>query len=452
MPRLLYWNVEHFSDDKFFRRSRKRARDDDQGWGANRGDELRTNYLLPAITAHDPSFIVILEVRPGNAALLPGQLVDDVGAVNLLRSIRLTTGNQWSLVPPLMLGLRNRGEGIAVYYRRDRYFFTGPWRYPGGAGRAGRPATVPAPGYYPAPWRRLGPAAAQSALPSRIIPGGLNPNNAGQQENRLAGQWRFPGTAHNVHGFLRFPGPSRAFRRPFLTTFWDPVNAQTVKIMAFHAPPDQLVGGFVNDAQSVKGTRRLSFIFDIQAIAGNEIQMIVGDFNISIFNALAVARAYGPLGAMGFARLINATPNQFPDKGYVATHIATRAIAAPWWTNGYPGFEYQSVPDLFGAYDSIDNAFVRYGAGIVPPGANNTTIVNMVAGSPYTAIAAPFGCPTGHHIYLTAMNDEPNTLNSPVGINPLAGNAWDVLEDFLDVDNYGTIRETSDHLPLIFDY
>jgi len=452
MPRLIYWNVEHFSKDKFYNRLRKRSRDDEDVWGVNRADELRT-YLVPTLTLHDPDFIVIVEIRPGAAGLPAGGLLYDEGTLSLLHSLRSSTLNQWSLVPPLILGQNGKAEGIAVFYRRDRYFFTGPWRWPGGAGGvAGPVATIGAPGFYPSPWKRGGRAAQSSALPLRFVPGGA-PINAGQREDKLAGQWRFTGTAHNVGGYLRFPGPATDFRTPFLTTFWDNVNARVIKLLAFHAPPDQDVGGNVATSESTIGTRRLSYITAIQAIAANEKQVIVGDFNVSVFDGAATAPAYGRItGApLNFGQLIQPTPYQNPDAGYVCTHIKNINEAAPWDTDGYPGFSYQTVDDLYGQYDSIDNAFRRFGGGVGPAPASNITIVNRLTGSPYNAVPTPPGCPPGHFLYFSGLADL-STLNSPNGIDPDAMNADDKLIDFRQPDNYGLIRQTSDHLPLLFDF
>jgi hypothetical protein len=67
MPRMVYWNVQHFSEDKFFERKRKRRADDEEEYG----DNAAQNYLdalFNVITWNNPNFIVIVEVRPGGNA------------------------------------------------------------------------------------------------------------------------------------------------------------------------------------------------------------------------------------------------------------------------------------------------------------------------------------------------------------------------------------------------
>jgi hypothetical protein len=444
MPKLVYWNVEHFSEDKFFVRKRKRKFDDDEAWGENHAVPLR-NLLVRTVTWHDPDFIVILEVQPGANGLASGTVVQDSGSWGILQSIRDHNHPQWALVPPLVLGQNDKAEGIAVFYRSDRYYFTGPWRYPGGGGPAGSPMAIGAPGFYGAPWKKTGLGARTNALPMRTLPHNA-PVNAGIREDKLAGQWRFRHTTP-LGAWLQFPGPGPDFRTPFLTTFWNATANTRLKLVAFHAPPAL--------GQSADGTRRLSYMDPIQVIAAGETQVIVGDFNVSIFNGPAVAWAYGPLATLGYGRLINPTADVFPAKGYVCTHIksvgpsSSDGGAAPWSTNGYPGFGYQSTSGRYGRYDSIDNAFRRYPVGTAPP-LSKITIINRVTGSPYDEVAPAPG-PVGVYGYVTWL-DHPESLNSPQGINEHSLTAYDHLEQFKSLDDYALIRQCSDHLPLIFDF
>lgn len=447
MPRMVFWNVEHFSGDKFFRRRRKRTRDGEEAWGTNAAQDY-LDVLVNAVTANAPDFIVIVEARPAGQ-LAEGTLLPDDGTMQLLNYLRLNDDVQWSLVPPVISGTGRRGEGIAIFWRRTpQLFLTGPWRWPGGAGPA---AAGVAAANYPAPYN----TAIPNGNPARRTPAHAeNLYNPGAYERQLAGQWRFRDARGAV---LSFGGAGT--RSPFRATFYHSVLRQNYAIVACHTAPEQ-DGGLagIAAAPSTLATQAVSQLAEVTAIGARETVVVAGDFNVSLFDAAATGVAYANFGAVGFAQVIRQTaghamPATYPSKGYLVTHMRPVVRASPDWTDGYPAFGYGTirgrVPRRRGwvHYDSIDNGFVRGGA------LANATIANIVTGAPYTAaVPAPADVPTGALPYLSALND-PLSINVPHGYNPDDDNYWDDdVELFQDIDNYARVRGVSDHLPLVFDF
>lgn len=441
MPRMIYWNVQHFSEDKFFVRQRKRKRDDDEEWGVNAAQNY-LDVLFNAITANAPDIIVIVEARPaGNTG--EGTLLLDEGSMRLLNYLRANDSVQWSLVPPVISGTGNRGEGIAVYFRRTpTFFFTGPWVWPGGAGPA---APGGAGSAYSGRYLR---AIARATDPTRFrpVPVGSMYNPA-LLERRLAGQWRyFAGGGGGGGGAVpvTFGGPGT--RSPFNTTFYDSATGQDYSILAFHGAPGQ---NLFNPAlaPSTLAMQTVGNLFEVQNAAANETIVVVGDFNVSLFEPAATAVAYLPFAAH-YTQVIDtvggaALPAGYPGRGFLSTHMVGVHDAEPSNTDGYPAFGYMSQLDMHGQYDSIDNAFVHNGA------VANATIANLVTGAPYAA--PPPNIPAGALAYASELGN-PASLNSPAGYNPAGMNYDDEVDLFRDIDNYALVYGVSDHIPLVFDF
>ncbi|WP_441292015.1 hypothetical protein ACSRUE_17720 [Sorangium sp. KYC3313] len=448
MPRMIFWNVNVFSEDKFFIRERERKRDEEEAWG----EDAAQNYLkvlFNAITANNPDFIVIVEARPGSNTG-EGTLLSDGGAMQLLRYLRANDSAQWALVPPVISGLGNAGEGIAVYFRRTAtLYFTGPWRWPGGAGPA-------APGVMVGDYRSQYQDAFSNPVDNRTVPGGNNLYNAGEIERKLAGQWRYFGGGGGGGGGGAGAAPAPigfggdGTRSPFRTTFYDSATTpgRNYSILACHAAPSQLPTPAT--APSTLATQAIGNLHEVQNIGANETIVVVGDFNVSLFVAAATAVAYAPFAA-NYVQVINtvggaALPAGYPARGYLSTHIVSDNHATPSNARGYPAFGYMSELDAYGQYDSIDNAFVRNGA------VASATIANLITGAPYTAVMpVPAGMPPGTLTYASALSD-PKSLNSPKGYDPAGDDFDDETEWFLDIVNYGLVYGVSDHLPLVFDF
>ncbi|NVK09215.1 hypothetical protein [Tenacibaculum sp.] len=457
MARVLYWNIQQFGINKinnpFFNR-----RQIGSTINMQQASTQRAQLILDTMTSNIPDIFVVIETSTGGG--VEGSLITaggQQGALDLLAKIRANAvlGANWMLVPPLILGQGGVSEGISVFYNSANLSFTGPWGWQGAANPSDSVANIGIGNLvgYAAPWN--------NCLPAVAVPGGSNVN-PGINSNQLAGQWLFTDNAMPPNR-LQFPGIGN--RPPYLTTFWDAANARTIKLLAYHAPP--------NFGPAANGTNQLSNVREMtNNLAANEAGVIVGDFNVNIFNAYFEPIAYNnlinllPAGA-GYTRAINPTANNgWPDKGYVFTHMKHkyRNGATPWETNEYPAYGYLGSNNHFAGYDSIDNVLTRYGAAAAGPAAN-ITIVNRITGSPYNAVMpTPGGAPPGHYAYTTGMAQIPVGManaGSPVAL-PLPPNGPNgdggytpgnigALRRFLGWDNYGKIRSTSDHLPLIID-
>jgi hypothetical protein len=446
MPRLIYWNVQVFSEDKFFIRKHKRRSDDDEEWGGNAAQSY-LDVLFNTITANNPQFIVIVEARPGGNTG-GGTLLTDAGAVRLLCYLRNNHNAAWAMVPPVISGGGNAGEGVVVYFRRSpTLFFTGPWRWPGGRGSA-VPAVPGGARLYPAPYN----TAFSRPVDNRTVPAGNY--NVGQVERMLAGQWRYVVGGGGGGGGGGVPPAPINFggigtRSPFRVTFYDTVAARNYSILACHITPSQDGGGAgVAAAPSTLATAAVGNLHEVQNIGANETIVVVGDFNVSLFEPAATGVAYVPFANAGYTKVINWLPGHpmpagYPSRGYLITHIKKSSEATPSWTYGYPAFGYTSEHDWRGQYDSIDNAFVRQGA------VGSATIANIVSGAPYT-VPRP-DVPTGTLNYNTALQN-PLALNVPNGYNPYGATFDAETELFQDIDNYVRAHNVSDHLPLVFDF
>lgn len=466
MPiRLMYQNVNNFGYDRFFTDSPKKPRDG--GIGGLRfcdAAQARRNVLTNTIVNANPDLISIVEVNRGQNGILPGNLVFDLSAARLLHRINAlglaspAGARTYKLVPPIVTGAGGRAEGVAVFYDTTVLQFLGPWAWPGGQGPANTAAAIVGGGgvvtAYPPNWTNAA-NPANDCLPNRVIGPGLH--NAGLNENTLAAQWHYV----NGGGVVEFP--AAGYRRAILTLFTEinPPN-RILKLVSLHAPPDQVNPPPLLQPASVQGTANLANITEITgAIAANEVYVICGDFNVSLFLTPAppppapATLAYGPILAANFTQAISRgvapalIPDAYPSKSYLITHNRPSIDANPWVTNGYPGFGYLSEPDHFGRYDAIDNIFTRYGAGLVPP-PPNTTILNTVSGSPFAAAPAPPGpppVPQGFVVVPTQLNN-PASLGSPAG---RVVNAPGALKAFSGWNNYRKIRSTSDHFALAID-
>lgn len=441
MARVLYWNIEQFGINKINNPSMVRQTGSTLSKNVASGQRLW--HILNTFFLNIPDIFVVVETSTG-AGNGEGSLITAGGrdgALELLNLLRVYFGNQWKLVPPLILGGMNRTEGISVYYNSNNLSFSGPWGWQGAANSSDSVANIGVPNLaaYAAPWN--------NCLPAVAVPGGNI--NAGINSNRLAGQWQFRGVPPlgGVPGpLLNFPAMN--YRPPFLTTFWDAANNRTIKLLSYHAPP--------HNPAAANGTNTISQIDEIINLGANEVAVIVGDFNVDINDAPNVATAYNNLIGLGYTRYINPSPAPatYPVQGYVSTHMkhGGKRGATPWNTNGYPAYGY-AVTEFRGRNtSSIDNILTRYGGLGAGGPAANMTIVNRIAGSPYNRVMPiPAGAAPGALAYNSSM--VLNALGEPIAL-PLAGIApgnVGALSYFRGWDNYGKIRSTSDHMALIID-
>lgn len=470
MTRVLYWNVLGFGPNGLYPPSsgkRGRRGDDDDEYGvpaAPKDAADRRGVLRNVVTALTPDIISIVEVLPGGA--VEGTPVVNAAVKSMLGTLRAAVpGANYRVVPPLVTGAGRRAEGIAVFYAAANLRFLGPWGW-GGAG-----AVDPAGGglaTYAAPW-----SAAPAALPNRTFSAAWHVAApwlpAGCNENTLSGRWNFDPPMGAPVLF-----PAAGYRRPWLTAFGDAAG-RVIKLFTMHNvpqlydPPGLGVAAkrMAATAQSRAAIAALAGLPEVAgAMAANEVRCIVGDFNISAFDAASDPGSYGLLRAAGYRQALNpggyggapVIPYTWPSQGYYATHIKSAANSDPFVSvgaqptiHGYPGFGYVSTNEGPGNwYDSIDHVFTRY------PGANasaNFTVINPVAGSPYNVDTAPpanvlHGVrAVGSQLGAPGVFDfDPANGQHGISENDLA--AADAGIAFRLWDNYGKVRSLSDHLPL----
>lgn len=446
MARILYWNIQQFGLNKINEPGKKRTLDNVRM--PTFKSVYRKEVIKTTLSQNTPDIFVVVETSTGAGA--PGTLITGggrEGSLFLLEQLRswFPAPNDWRLVPSLRLGQGSVQEGISVFYNHYRVQFTGPWGWQGGANPSNPVASIGPMNLanYAYPWN--------NALPLGNTPGGNNLINPNVPYRKLAGQWLFHGPP--IGGAAPVLGFPNAFNRtPFLTTFWDPVVGKTIKLLAFHASPKK--------QQAADGTNQLSHILEMTTnLAANEVGVIVGDFNVDLFNTHFEPIAYNNLlGAAGYTRQINPTANAWPNKGYVCTMLKSHKNAKPWNTSGYPGYDIV----IQNTFSSIDNVLTRYGGGTAVGPATNITIVNRVTGTPYNLDNPQIaGVPSGSLAYNSAMALNalglPSALPLPPQPNPPNGHGGfppgsiGALTTFAGWNNYRRIKSTSDHMGLIVD-
>jgi len=465
MTRILYWNIENFSVNKFWDNSHKRKRGSAQSAAQNASDRL--SYFLqafdnfyangtPANIARTPEIVVIVELESGVTGR--GTLVTGNGPTatqNLVTEIRTRSGNaNWMAVPPLYTGPT---EGVIVLYNSANLIFTGPNIWPGGGGPSAIPpappgVAPPAPASpYPAAWNTF----IRTGALSRAIPAGAQ-YNANRWENQMAA--RVAGfTSNNGIGLLPLPAGMPALgaamdgnlgpRTPYMVTFFRPAAApapaENITLFAIHAPAS---GNAYNYMTALACTQQIA-----GGAALNERKVVLGDFNLNLFtNAGALRQRYDYFQQLGYdigvvPNLANfAAPN--PPLGYFeyfATHLAKKKSAVNWSDNNatryYPGYGYTSA-----SYKTIDNILVN------SPNFQNTTILNPVVGSPYNVV------PLIPPVWIGNVPQGHFTLDTLCTIYQANAPTWQapqyqagIRQTFRGWNNFGRIRSTSDHLAII---
>ncbi len=492
MTRILFWNIENFSDDTINATTTA---------GTNRRDvilqHLRQLYnpLLPPSPAtllrDSPDIFAVVEVcgmRLKFGDRVAGEVMDQTlppaaGVIQLLADINADPGiknhGAWRLIPPIVSGQDGYREGVAIFYNSTNLIFTGPNLYnPTAAIPAVPPATrtgmsIPvgagAPGNYPGTFANTLPAVAVHPLLPPVAAPIAARLPAGVLQNQLAGQWEFNTATGSPTPKLRFPGvgvdPSSPIvsglapaptsmighgslgtaagtgkeRSPFLVTFWDTINNREIQLLVYHSSPDS----------AVAATAMLGHIQELQPPTYPQVSVIAGDFNIDVTGpSVLAAFAYAPLTAhLLYAQQIQrppltpqvtATGATLPfltfEKSYVYTMVYSiknkknprdedrsskyypYPYSTPYPSDNYPSFDGVSNEDSR-PYQMLtlnaDNIFIRY-APPLPPGPNNTTIVNLITGTPYAH-------PQVQNNYITGMPPPlpppPRPLNAVTPLN-----------------------------------
>ncbi|EGF89408.1 hypothetical protein ABI_47560 [Asticcacaulis biprosthecium C19] len=485
MTRILYWNIENFSLGKIYA----------GGVGAAASQaEQRLDYIVDRIFAgpsapgpgalpnNPPDIIVIVEVFRRTGEILEEGLVLNstsnagVALQELLARIQANAqlGAAWCLVPPIALGQGYYTEAVAVFYNSANLVFTGPNLLyqlhgpPGGVVGQSQPVTaytvahaMPYAGAWPAVLRAR-PVSFPALGPHVTVP-----------ENQLAGEWQYfvgprPLPGGGPAGGTRIEFPASYNRGPFQTTFHEIVSGRNLNLYSFHSSPDT-----AKDA-----VNNLQFIPDMAVVGANEVKIVLGDFNIDGFGpgsgaygwmlypvpprplftpaldwrvAAAAVPALRPFCTTHLLPLDEATP--FNDFGLLAPDVTH---------NVYPRYGYMgsSIGGSLSEIGAIDNVFTTYGPGTAAPAINTITVINTLTGTPYLShppgILHPPAPLTPGMEFEQSLGD--NLLTSAPPANPTYGgiDSADPIAPaaeiaFREFENYGLVRSTSDHLPLILD-
>ena len=463
MPNILYWNIENFGLQKIA--DLAEPPDPDYGYDGDGRGALRLSLIMSVLTEvcdqHDVlldlDFIVVVEVQKGTKNNKLSQYVNANGRDGLLElfdNLKLQLndrqpGDNWRLVPPIVVGRRGKGEGIAVFYNSRKWYFLGPYL---------------ANGVYAIPDEYR----AVNALQHRQIPPGYSiAINRGLYEDQLRGQWAYGRREGGVTFPINFPDADS--RQPWLTYFGTVGGAPNtlVRLMGFHSSPASAADGVRNIANIEKMMNDQR-----EGGAARQIDVIVGDFNVDNFNddnfnddgpfsRLVDGMMADNPAVPPYTALVRPPATLDPKyKGYYVTEARQllRASIADLGEHGtipdgnYPCYAY--------AKKSIDNAFVRY-LGFPGPTPNpNTTIVNRVVNTPFSwpptpppvfdpPLPVPHPVP-GVYSYLDNDDEPYSSMDQTIADLLNDDGDEDVNRLFREWDNFGRIRSTSDHMPLIF--
>jgi hypothetical protein len=447
VTRILYWNISNFSRGKILREDPPV----DHQQSVDRLGHIVSQVLAP----NPPDLFLLVEAYARVREVgFQGSVIHEDAAVGfglllLLDEIRARLSNYWCLAPPLNIGNFGYRESVGVYYNAQTLQFAGPWIFSQptandvALARPVTPANVAGLRNYVADWRDAmphpnNPIGVLQMNRTWTPGGGVNIN-----EWQSAGQWEYQS------GGTRMNFPDVDSRSPLHTDFLEVGGAgRGIRLFTVHTSP----------ASAVDATRDIGLIPEVNAFPANTVSVVIGDFNVDSFNTNENG-AYTNLDnhyEMVLDPRVGTvlTPARKP---YCMTHLLPADLATPFNNTGgvtdpqhnvYPRRGYTGSVDIFPrqANDSgaIDNAFVHYAGGLVPA-PRNTTIVNTIAGKPYTQQPAPVGVGpelTGGNAYPTSLaNAIPAT-----GVNPPVDTIG-----FPNWGNFGKVRSTSDHLALSVD-
>jgi hypothetical protein len=405
VTRVLFWNIDGLNKDKL-------EKDGSLG------------YIVQVIVESDAAFFVVVEVDSSEKSDVERGILDESSGGHACAMLHswLEGGSPqraWSLVPPLRTDSKDprNGESVAVFYRSDLYYFTGPNVYNG---------------EYPPPFSQ--------SIPKREIPKGSF-RNPRKMENKCAAQ---------ASGFTGTPDTEwDGQRSPYLVTFADIKDLKrTVSIIAAHGPANTATATQYLEAK-LPGVGEIS-----SSLPPDETRLVVGDFNLDVLDEKKdppISKAYEKLASPGQFRLL-LSPIKIPEEweeyvSYFTTRIKDKNVdyfsgakgKNPSW---YPGYRYTaSAPNT----RCLDNAY------IAPSNTQaNLTILNPIVGSPYVEFESPEGIPTGSAAFEKLCNVSGLKLDQKAPEKPKGKEGNKIEKSFRD--NYAPFAKTSDHLPILIEF
>jgi hypothetical protein len=356
-------------------------------------------------------------------------------------------------------------ESVAVFYNSNALQFTGPNivydRYPLGFVQVRQPQPANAHTFahildYQPAWQAALPVAL-----GRTTNFMINGVVQAIPEWRLGAEWQYyttppprpvPSPLPPAMPPNRIYFPFIGCRGPFYTRFLDIAAGRTINLFSIHTSP----------ASAVWAIQNMQNVVEMAGVAAGSVNVILGDFNVDTFAAGGLANYWmAPPGIYDMAfdpRVAHAGAVVPARRRYCMTHFLMTSDATPFNNTGgvtdpqhnrYPRYGYmgESFPAISDD-GAIDNIFVAYGAGAGGPVANQT-IINTVVGKPYNVFPAPVGVTgelTGGPPFAASLNNPIPLAVAPGGVNPPVDNIG-----FRNWLNFGVIRSTSDHLPLMID-
>lgn len=445
MPiRVMMWNIENFTLNK--RNNNK--------WDKA---QLRWNHILDTIQRVNPDIFVLIEVESGgsNEGTICGGTAQQ-GVLQLLADLQAHGANNFNafrVVPPIVSGTGGKREGIAVFFKTTNLRFTGPYVWTGALASPPRDRQgLVASAAYAAPWNNALPAA----------------NN----QNQLAGQWRFSDTPTNVNprqaAANLFPRPDNRslYRVNFLDT--SVVPNRTIELFAMHAPPQP--------ATAVEVVKSLAQVGDLGMDPDNDVvQVLVGDFNVNVIDP-DQAKAFDPLSSgwrqasegkkqkrTPFTRHNINTPTSLKGVGGKSRFLQgksykhTGRIAAG---QGQPAlgpayYDYiATAREDAGTQLALDNILTRYGGLAAGGPAANFHVVNRVYQMPANGYPPAMGLmpnPANPLVNVAATIPLMLTTYNIGAANPQVAQANSYFRNYTRFGKIAAGRGASDHMALVID-
>ncbi|MDU9050402.1 MAG: hypothetical protein Q3M30_16275 [Candidatus Electrothrix sp. Rat3] len=420
MTQILFWNLMNFSI--------KRIQGTTKANAPLAAQSLQN--ILSAVQGNAPADIfALIELPPGPGGVkAQGNLIkkgsSSQGVITLMSDLNKAAGgktNPWKIVPPVVTGTGGKAEGLAVFYRSDKLKFVGPWKHTGILGGATQFPGVNPSTPYPKPW--------DNCLPAGTTQGG---------------QWEYKDSIGKIIEY-----PQAGERRPWRVQFQDN-NKNEFDIFAFHAPFGKTVTIRRTAALSLSKTPDI-----IGPMTGlsypaklNYARILGGDFNLD-------ANAPQDLNALNYLTLPPNGPftGEFltfiKGAGYYKTSIRANKYALITKGN-YPFYEYAAS-----AYDQI---FTMRQNNILPIlTVSGQMVVNQVIGADalHAGPLPPKGGAYGLQTTLPGAGTAANVSYPCRMANDIASiySNWPGKKDacFRNINNYGHIRRTSDHMGVVID-
>lgn len=427
MPlRIMAWNIENFG---------KRKIDP-----VNGPPPPSFAYIVESIDLVAPAILVVVEGKSGNIPGLgymrnAGHIVSrnsasELATLALFQELRNRDRN-WCVVPPRIHGASaGTMEGIAVFFKGNLVHFRGPQRVFTDVHNGSRrqsssefchnavaaPHTEP----YDAPW--------DNALPATPPAGG---QIGGLNQNQLAGKANFdnrnprPGEDRTV---LRFP--EVVSRAPLLTVFHELTTPpRTITVFALHLPPDS--------TKAEQAVQNLMRITEVRApLLTNEVRVILGDFNINLWNYQQAPGPAQPLKMKSLekAKLVQDGGN---DTGFKMINTFDPTMLKPTLEAspaGIPPYlDYIKLSKHQGRPVALDYIFAAYGINAQPLVPPTGYVVDRVVGTP--------------------MRDTNKSIHTALSgtIDAMKKDGDKNFAMFRTLHNYGKIRDASDHMAVYAD-